>query len=354
VPCPPAPAPCRGRARPPSLTLLPARTSCSLRTNAYFAYIPQAPALIVYEWAVQWDEERARHGAHVPAHVSDGHLWTSALIYVCCAAYRLARFNVGALKPGPAEGSPATGHKGAGAHVHSFSAPHVDQGGSEREPTHAFATTYVSRAKFFRGVPAPQAALMAVTPVVLALRQAALLAPGGVPACAVRGAVSAAGASPSPIAQSIGIFLQGVTGTHARGGNAQQSHHLHHPSVHAGALAEVLAECESVPPAWPLASLISARALAATWLCVLGALMVSTSPMLSSKMLMRDPATESHLRNRSPRTLALKVTAAAIFVQLCLSVKSWSYWALSACLAVEAVLLLTVPLGPLVYAHLAS
>lgn len=56
--------------------------------------IAQAPALIVFEWATQWDQRQAAQAALSPptaappaawARASDNAAWAAALLYVCCA-----------------------------------------------------------------------------------------------------------------------------------------------------------------------------------------------------------------------------------------------------------------------------
>ncbi|KAG8463249.1 hypothetical protein KFE25_011246 [Diacronema lutheri] len=410
-----------------------------------------APALIVFAWATQWDEQQARAravaagaadacaargggggggGATAAAHaatwaelpdtalwaeVSDNALWAACLLYVSCAAYRLARFNVGVLRPPPpppaepsplCEGSradaggaalappppPASdaarpaarapgGHDASaiappppsawlaapssappspsGAHDGGasprgcarpraprarafFSAPHIDLGGSQAEPTEQFATTYVSRAKFFRGVPAPQGALMAVAPVVLWLRRAAALASAraaarperarGVDGGGGDGALATAAVRALGGGVGVGVGVGGGGGGGGGWGGCASAVHAHWDAE-----------------AWPFPAQLPARALAATWLCVLGALMVTTWPMLSSKMAMRDPAVESHIRSRSAGTLALKGAGGCAVMWLLLSVRSWSSAALTLCAFVEAVLAFSVPLGPIAY-----
>jgi hypothetical protein len=340
----------------------------------------QAPALIVFEWATQIDRARATAALdsacaadaatagpvrQFGGAVSEEGLWACCLVYVSCAgamlrlralwlrahpsratdrvrtlvrpparslgcssarilrralprivaAYRLARFNVGALtvvpaaqprvdpdasqppasqngteEPSAAPPTPQRAHPSRRDEL-AFSAPRVDLGGSQAEGTEAFSTTYVSRAKFFRGVPAPQGALMVVAPVVLALRHAA------------------------------------------------------DRSGHGGGRPRAEAWTET----WPFPPWLSAQTLASVWLLLVGCLMVLTWPMLSSKMAMRDPATESHIRSRSALTLTGKVVAGATVAWVLISVRSWSYIALTLCAAVEVALALSVPLGPIVY-----
>lgn len=192
------------------------------------------------------------------------------------------------------------------------------------------APPQVSRAKFFRGVPAPQGALMAVTPVVLWLRQAAVLA--SAPAGRVRAAAQAAAALASAASTAGG-------GSAAGGGACALG----------GGLAASALERQWAADAWPFPAALPARALAAAWLCGVGGLMVTTWPMLSSKMAMRDPAVESHIRSRSLKTLAAKAAAGGAVLWVLVSVRSWSWLALSLCALVEAALALSVPLGPLVY-----
>lgn len=277
----------------------------------------------MHAWATRWDAEQAAAGATPAAGCDgewlDGLLWGCCLAYVFCAAYRLARFNVGTLRPAPPPG--AAGGGGAvgacAAPVHAFSAPHLDLGGAQDERRDAFATTYISRAKFFRGVPAPQGALMAVAPIVLALRAAALAAAAAAPGggggvCASAASALTCGAHASA-ARGAALLLGGLGGG---------------------------APC--------------ARAAAGAWLCAVGALMVSTLPMLSSKMLMRDPASESHFRSRSVWSMLAKGCAALTLCAWLLSVRGWRLWALEACALLQACALLSLPLGPLAYRYVAS
>lgn len=232
---------------------------------------PQVPAMIVYEWARQWDAARGTAG-----HVSDNFLWACCLVYVSCCAYRLARFNVGSLRTRAPAASPP-----------SFSAPRVDLGGSQYAPPEGFFTAYIARAKFFRGVPAPQGALMLLLPI-------------------------------------------------------------RPPSA-----GEEASSAE--PPYWSLSDVllsrcnVPAKTFASAWLCILGFLMASTLPLLSSKMLMRDPARESHFRSRSALTRSAKVAAAVIGINMLLSVRSWTDWALRLCSFVELALMVSIPAGPMAY-----
>eukprot|EP00128_Syssomonas_multiformis_P012616 Colp12_sorted_trinity150504_noHs@21556 len=88
---------------------------------------------------------------------------------------------------------------------------------------------------------------------------------------------------------------------------------------------------------------VDPRAAAAINLVVIALLMVSSIPTLSSKMLMRDPRRESHLRSRNIYSLSFKITLtlAAVYA---LRFHPWVV-----CLAFAVVYILLLPVGIVLY-----
>jgi phosphatidylserine synthase len=215
--------------------------------------------------------------------VPDAAVWGACLFFVCCCAFRLARFNVTDIhapkvlvESATAEPLPAAGGAGAAAPASPRAASLRQRIGRNvaRKVAGTRASqrglelirTYVNRKKFFQGVPAPMGGSMALTPMVVSF-----------------------------------------VWPHAT---------------------------------WP----VEARAVAVAVLGVVGALMVSTLPTLSSKMLMRNPSTESHLKSRNAYSLLFKLTLVVAFCATAILFR-WQVY-----LGAIALYVVLLPAGSVVYA----
>ena len=229
-------------------------------------------------------QDKAPHNDDVP----DAAVWCACLFFVCCCAFRLARFNLtdihapkvlveAAKKAYPDDDAAASdGGRGGAAAPPSPRSPSLRHRISRNVANKVAQTraskrgleiirNYVNRKKFFQGVPAPMGGSVALTPMVFS-------------------------------------FV--------------------HP------LAD-----------WP----VDPRIVTIGFLLVLGSLMVSTLPTLSSKMLMKNPSTESHLKSRNTYSLLFKVTLVASFVVVAVNFK-WHVY-----LAAVVVYVLMLPAGYGVY-----
>jgi len=228
-----------------------------------------APCLVVYTWyalagwlaVVVFSHPfcpRLRYTTPEGAKTSvpDEVVWLSCLVFVCCCAFRLARFNltdanapkaiVEAVKSGEI-GEDAVDDDDADAAAAKEEEP-VPVPVAKKDSLHKrigrsvvnrvskssasrrgmkLINDYITKKKFFQGVPAPMAGALALTPMVFSFQYGAYL-----------------------------------------------------PDPHLTVVATML---------------------------TVGGLMVSTLPTLSSKMLMRNPRKESHLKSRSIFSLLFKV-----------------------------------------------
>jgi len=196
-----------------------------------------APCLVVYSWL-----------QHQPTSntIPDGVIWGSCLAFVCCCAFRLARFNLTdanapkaiveavkaetigseddiALVPTASPKKDRLHHRIGRTVVRNMSQTTASKKGME------LITTYVTKKKFFQGVPAPAAGALALTPMIWTFHFGQ--APFGQPQLAV-----------------------------------------------------------------------------VVTLLTIGLLMVVTLPTLSSKMFMRNPRKESHLVSKSTFSLLFKIS----------------------------------------------
>eukprot|EP00301_Raphidiophrys_heterophryoidea_P025230 c8421_g1_i2.p1 GENE.c8421_g1_i2~~c8421_g1_i2.p1 ORF type:complete len:233 (-),score=23.08 c8421_g1_i2:56-754(-) len=102
---------------------------------------------------------------------------------------------------------------------------------------------------------------------------------------------------------------------------------------------------------------------------VVAVCMVSTVPTISAKVLMRDPKTESHLRNRSYTTMAAKGAALAVTLAITTRCRQreiifqefksdivpplLNRYPWQALLALEVAAIVSIPLGPVIYHFIA-
>ena len=212
-------------------------------------------------------------------------MWSACLFFVCCCAFRLARFNltdihapkvlVEASKKAENEDSsaelataakaPASPRQASLRQRISHKVTRTVAGSKASKQGMALIRKYVNRKKFFQGVPAPMGGSVALTPMVV----------------------------------SFVVPLSSWTWD----------------------------------PRW-----VSIVVLVCT-----GVLMVSTVPTLSSKMLMKNPSTESHLKSRNTYSLLFKVALVVAFLYIALNFK-WHVY-----LAAIAVYVAALPIGYGVY-----
>ena len=227
-------------------------------------------------------------------------MWSACLYFVCCCAFRLARFNLTDIHApkvlvevvkNKVHGTTTTtatpsdddsdGSSGSGR-VDGSASPPSPRAASLRQrigrnvaskvaQTRAskrgmeIINSYVNRKKFFQGVPSPVGGSVALSPMVFSFVQA--------------------------------------TAT------------------------------------WP----IDPRLAVIGVLLVTGSLMVATLPTLSSKMLMKNPRTESHLKSRNTYSLLFKVVLVSAFVVLAVNLKWYVY------LAAVVGYIVMLPVGYIIY-----
>ena len=213
----------------------------------------------------------------------DSAVWAACLFFVCACAYRLARFNV--------------------TDIHA--PKHLAEAAIKEQPIAADS---------------PPPANGAVSPRAASLRQR------------IGRRVASSVAQTRASRKSMQIirtyvnrkkFFQGV------------------PAPMGGSLALVPMVVSFV---YPLADwTVDPRLVAIGVFVAVGVLMVAKVPTLSSKMLMKNPSTESHLKSRNAYSLLFKLTLVAAFVYVAYNFK-WHVY-----LAFVLVYCLTLPAGPIVY-----
>ncbi|KCV69020.1 hypothetical protein H696_04440 [Fonticula alba] len=272
------------------------------------------PCVVVYLWASRIEDSV----------ISDLHLWMCGLFYAACCAYRLARFNLtNILSPkavtyivsqrhiareqaeanGPATSpDPAPTRPLSRRHFAYYRALPRRALTGFRIRGQRILDDYVSRQKFFRGVPAPMGGALALLPIVLSLELA-----------------------------------------HGEQDLTLPAWHRRSLGEVAGMLFGSRAARWCLPPGvGPV--VLDARVVAAIVLLSVGVLMVSRLPTFSSKMIVRNPVTESHLLPpKSPLMGVLRI-AILLFIAGSLVLAPWRFGLLFSLLYIGS-----LPIGPIVW-----